>query len=71
MFLPIPLPTGTLLTNVKRLHSHAAWYQREALRHGPTFGTVRYTRARQRRIQQQQLNAAANAIIDALALGPV
>jgi hypothetical protein len=41
------------------------------MRHGPTFGTVRFTRARQRRIRQQQLIDSANAIIDASVLNSV
>ncbi len=51
MFLPITLPRGVALTDIKRLQSHAAWYLREAARHGPTFGAKRSLRAKQRRIR--------------------
>ena len=49
MFLPITLPKGVALTDIRRLQSHSAWYQREAIRHGPGFGAKRFERARQRR----------------------
>lgn len=51
MFLPITIPRGVALTDIKRLQSHAAWYLREAARHGPAFGAKRFIRAKQRRIR--------------------
>ena len=51
MFLPITLPRGVTLTDIKRLQSHSAWYLREADRHGPGYGSKRFARAKQRRLR--------------------
>ena len=47
MFLPITVPRGVSLTDIKRLQSHSTWYLRKADRHGPALSSKRFARAKQ------------------------
>ena len=71
MFLPITLPRGVALTDIRRLQSHAAWYHREAARHGPGFGVLRFARARKRRLRQIYAIAPATARIGSVLRSPL
>ena len=51
MFLPITLPKGVALTDIRRLKSHSAWYLRQAARYGPAFGVKRFAKAKHRRLK--------------------
>jgi hypothetical protein len=54
MFLPITIPKGIALSDIRRLRSHATWYKSQIARHGPNYGSKRFARARQRRLTQCQ-----------------
>ena len=59
MFLPITLPRGVACNDFKRLRAHAAWYLREAQRHGPGYGSKRFARQRLRRLRHADASASA------------
>jgi hypothetical protein len=69
VFLPITLPKGVPLDDFRRLQAHAAWYLREAARHGPGFGAKRFARARLRR--QRRTSSTVPSPVAAPSLMPL
>lgn len=51
MIIRIPIPRGVGLGDFDRLRSHAAWYRRQVLRHGPGYGAKRRARSIRRSSQ--------------------
>ncbi len=51
MLIPIAIPHGICLTDIRRLRLHAAWYKRQIKRHGKEFETNRFAKARKRQLE--------------------